>query len=132
MRIQLHSKRVQTSLGKVFFQTLQTQLTGYIVIVIAICLPGSQNQPIVEPVPEKQASQRIDKNPNARQAIPFSNPKRGAKRPQKINVHGRHQQARKEMRQNSPGKLLVGSGNLPVNPKNERCEQTPRPPQRKG
>ncbi len=35
------------------------------------------------------------------------------------------------MRQNSSGKLLVGNRNLPVNPKNERGEQTPGPPQRK-
>src|SRR5437660_853609 len=112
MRIQLHSKRVQASLGKVFFQTLQTQLTGNIVIVIAICLPGSQNQPIDEPVPKKQASQRIDKNSDTRQAIPFSNPERGAKHPQKINVHRRHQQARKEMRQNSSGKLSSSSAML--------------------
>src|SRR5262249_7387379 len=130
MWVQLHSKRVQTSLGEVFFQTLQSQLIGNIAIVILICLPGSQNQPIVEPVPEKEASQRIDKKPDTKQAIPFSNPERGAKRPQKVGVCRRHQQARKEMRQNSSAKLFAGNGDLPVHPKNERCDNTPGPPER--
>src|SRR5215510_12040467 len=74
MWIQLHSKRVQTSLGEVLFQTLQTQFSGNIVIVIVICLPASQNQPIDEPVPEKHASQRIDKKADTRPAIPLNNP----------------------------------------------------------
>jgi len=46
MRIELHPKRRSDELGEAFFQTLQTQLTGNIVIVIAIRLGGSQDQPI--------------------------------------------------------------------------------------
>src|SRR5262249_15827575 len=69
MRIQLHSKRVQTRLGQVLFQALQAQLTGNKVIVIAMRLPGSENQPINEPVPEKHALQRGGKEPDVEQAI---------------------------------------------------------------
>src|SRR5277367_2358119 len=122
MRLQLHSKRVQTSLGEVPFQPLQAQLTGNIVLVIVMCLPGSQNQPIDEPVPEKHASQRIGKNPDTSKAAPFIHPEGGANCPQKINVHRRHQQAGKQMRENSSGKLLAGIGDLPVHPKDERCD----------
>src|SRR5882757_4132567 len=130
MRLQLHSKRVQASLGEVSFQTLQTQLTGNIAIVVMMCLPGPQNQPIDEPVPQKQASQRIDENLATKQAIPFTNPDRGTDSSQDINVHRRHQQAWKEMRQNSPTKLLARNGDLPVYPKNQRRDHTPGPPQR--
>ena len=34
------------------------------------------------------------------------------------------------MRQNSPGELLIGDWDLPVRPKNERCDDTPGPPER--
>src|SRR5215467_11146984 len=132
MWIQLHSKPVQTSLGETFFQTLQTQLTSNIVIVIPICSPGSQNQPIGDPVPEKHALQGIDKDPDIEQAMPFTNAEHGAKARQNINVQRRDQKARKEMPQNSPGKFLAGNGDVPVHPKYERREQAPGPPYRKG
>src|SRR3954447_10704653 len=74
MRIQLHPKRIQTSLGEAFFQALKTQLTGKVVIVVAVCLPGPQDQPVYKPVPKKQASQRVEEKPDTEHAIPFSNP----------------------------------------------------------
>src|ERR1041384_4026446 len=114
MRIQLHSKRVQTSLREVFLQTLQTHLSGNIVIVIVICLPGAQNQPIDEPVPEKHAPQRLDKKPDSSQAIPFTNSERGAYRPQEINIHSRHKRARKKRPQTPPPRLLAERGVLPL------------------
>src|SRR5580698_10513227 len=86
MRIELHSERVKTSLGEVHFETLETQHSGNIVIVIAICLPGSQNQPVDEPVPEKHALQRINQKPDARQPTPLTHPERGANCLQKIDV----------------------------------------------
>ena len=68
-------------------QTLETQLTDDVVFVIAIGLPGSEDQPVVEPVPEKHASQRSDEHSDTRQAIPFNKPERGANRTQKVNIH---------------------------------------------
>src|SRR5579883_504659 len=129
MRIQLHSKRIQTSLGEVFFQTLEAQLGGKVAIVIAICLPRSEDQPVNEPVPDEHSSQRIEKKTETKQAVPLADPECGANCSQEIDVHGRHQQAREEMGQNSPGELSGGNGNPPVGPKNERRGYTPRPPQ---
>src|SRR3954452_3088633 len=87
MRIQLHSKRVQTSITEAFLQALEAQLTGKVMIVIAICLPSSQDQPIVEPVPEKQALQRIEEKLDAEHALPIIDPERGANCPQQVNAH---------------------------------------------
>jgi hypothetical protein len=73
----------------------------------------------------------MDKKADTYQATPFTDAEDSANHPQKINVHTDHQQARKEMRQNSSGKLLAGNGNLPIHRKNQRCDYTPRPPKRK-
>src|SRR4051794_18989679 len=92
-----------------FFQALKTQLTGKVVIVVAVCLPSPQDQPVYEPVPKEQASRRVEEKPDTEHAIPFSKPERGANRPQNINVHRGHEQARKKMRQDASGKLFDGN-----------------------
>src|SRR3954447_20738248 len=132
MRIQLHSKRVQTSLREAFLQAFEPQLTRKVVIVITIRLPRAQYEPVNEPVPEKQSSQRIEKNPDTKHATPFVTTEGGTHRSQKVNVYTRRQQARKKMRQKSSGKLLAGNRDLPVRPKDERCDDAPGPPERQG
>src|SRR5215469_7566189 len=130
MRIQLHSQCVQTRLGEVSFKALQTQLTSNVAIVVLIRLPGSQNQPIIEPVPEKHVLERAKEKRDARKAIPSNESERRTNRSQKINVHRCQKQAWKKMRKHPSGEVLPGDGNQPVRPNDEGCNQSPGPPYR--
>src|SRR5215831_15884747 len=61
MRVQLHAQRVQASFRELPLESFAGKLARKIAPIVLISLPGADNDPINEPVPQEHAAQCIRK-----------------------------------------------------------------------
>src|SRR5580704_9859624 len=129
MRLQLHPKGIQASLGKLPFQTLHAQLAGEVTPIVPKRLPAAGDQPVDKPVPQEHSS-RVTKKVGIKQNLPYANPDQGTNGGGQVNEGGGEEQAQNQMSHGSARQLLTRKGQAAVDGDNPWRQQPPGPPLR--